>query len=192
MPLFFFFFFLEKCKFWGRFISFWALGTVDLCAIKNSLAGNTLPPVLLHLRSSVSLPPLIRRSYSQMSLCFFVLVHYILLAQGVIHHFYLSLFIFSPFSLRVSTVSLLSSPKIWHGEVPAGFLIHSSSLKSKPTEAKSGYYLGCVSSFSAFHPILSSFFIFRSRSMKFNPFKRKASCSVSRMGVSWIWKEIAA
>lgn len=115
---------------------------VRLNAIKNSFVGNTLPLVLL-------LSPSVVCSFSQWYCCVFVSVLFILLAWGVILSLCLFVQFVSPFipSLRPS-LSFLFKDLAWNRDrrAPAVFLTHSSFLKSKPTEAKSGYYLSCVSS----------------------------------------------
>lgn len=146
---------------------------------------------------SPSLSPSAARSFSQWYLCLFVSVHFILLARGVIHCLHLSLFSLSPLSLCVSVpLSLSLAPLFknlaWNRDrgAPAVSLTHSSFLKSKPTEAKSGYYLSCV------------FFLPRSPVLPFfcaqglwNPTlwkEAEGSRSVRKKGTGWIWQGIAA
>lgn len=126
---------------------------VDLCAIKNSFTDNTPTPhpqlVPLHLPSPVSLCRTLIFSMVSLFLCVSSL-HFIGMGCDSLS---LSLFvrIVSPFILRLlPSLSSLFKNLPWKRDrrAPAVSLTHSSSLKSKPTEAKSGYYLSSVSSLS--------------------------------------------
>lgn len=126
---------------------------VDLCAIKNSFTDNTPTPhpqrVPLHLPSPVSLCRTLIFSMVSLFLCVSSL-HFIGMGCDSLS---LSLFVrvVSPFILRrLPSLSSLFKNLPWKRDrrAPAVSLTHSSSLKSKPTEAKSGYYLSSVSSLS--------------------------------------------
>lgn len=140
-------------------ICIWALGASDLCAIKNVFSANTFPR-----------PPL----FSPICLCSaFTSLNAIAasLYQLTLFHWHGVCFTVSILlcSVRLSfhsvSQSLLCFSLKQKGErerergrwgeylagnrrAPADFLTHSSSVKSKPTEAKSGYYLSCISSIS--------------------------------------------
>ena len=135
---------------------------------------------------SLRLSPSVAGSFSQWYLCLFVSVHFIGMGCDSPS---LSLFVrfVSPFISCLLPSLALSLQKIWQG-IETGerllfSLTHSSFLKSKPTEAKSGYYLSCVSSPP---PLANSslffffFFFFCSRSMKFNTLKRDGGQPVSQ------------
>lgn len=64
---------------------------------------------------------------------------------------------------------------------PADFLTHSSSVKSKPTEAKSGYYLSCISSVSHSATVGQALW----NSLVWN--EAGGSRSVRKIAASWIW-----
>ena len=126
---------------------------------------------------SLRLSPSVAGSFSQWYLCLFVSVHFIGMGCDSPS---LSLFVrfVSPFISCLLPSLALSLQKIWQG-IETGerllfSLTHSSFLKSKPTEAKSGYYLSCVSSLSplANSSIFFFFFFFFSTSMKIKTFKR--------------------
>lgn len=118
------------------------LGTVDLNAIKNSFIGKTLPLTLLpspHCRMFIFLNGI------SVSLCQLPSFYW----HGVWFTVSISLcslcLSFHPVSIPLSPLSSKNLAWNWDRRAPAVFLTHSSSLKSKPTEAKSGYYLSCVS-----------------------------------------------
>lgn len=135
------------------FISVWAFATSDLCAIKNVFSGNTFPRPPLF--SPVSLcSAFISLNAISASLCQLTLFHWrgvcftvsIPLCSACLsfHFVSRSLLCFSLKHRRKKEILARNRDR----RAPADFLTHSSSLKSKPTEAKSGYYLSCISSFS--------------------------------------------
>ena len=103
----------------------------------------------------------------------------------------LSLFVrfVSPFIPCLRPSLALSLQKIWQG-IETGerllfSLTHSSFLKSKPTEAKSGYYLSCVSSLS---PLAIFFFFFFAQGLWNSTLWKETEDSRSvktRTGASW-------
>lgn len=166
------------------FISVWALGTADLSAIKNVFFGKNLPT-----RPSSS--PTAAYLFSQWYHHLFVSVHFISLAWGVLHCLCLSLFSMSLlsffFCLSPSFASLFKNlARNRDRRAPADFLTHSSFLKSKPTEAESGYYLSCVSPLSHSASFAQGLW----NSSLWNG--TEGSRSVIRTGASWIWQGIVA
>lgn len=137
-------------------ICIWALGASDLCAIKNVFSTNTFPrrPLFcpICLCSAFASLNAIAASLYQLTLfhwhgvCFTVSIP--LCSARLSFHFV------SPsllcFSLKRNGERERDGGGCLAGNrsAPADFLTHSSSVKSKPTEAKSGYYLSCISSVS--------------------------------------------
>ena len=129
---------------------------------------------------SLRLSPSVAGSFSQWYLCLFVSVHFIGMGCDSPS---LSLFVrfVSPFISCLLPSLALSLQKIWQG-IETGerllfSLTHSSFLKSKPTEAKSGYYLSFFFFFFFFAQGLWNSTLWKetegSRSVK------------TRMGASW-------
>lgn len=157
----------------------------------HSLIIPPLPTPNAFLSISLPLSPSVERSFSQWYLCFFVSVHFTLLAWGVIHCLYLSLFALSLLSFCVSFPLFPRSSKICHGsetEERLLFLWHTLPLLNQNQLRRNQVITLAVFLLSPSHP----FFHFCPRSMKFYTLKWKGSRSVRRMGASWIWKEIAA
>lgn len=134
-----------------------------------------------HSSFSISLPlsPSAVRSFSQWYLCLFVSVDFILLAWGVIHCLYLSLFSLSLLSFRVSAPLSLLSSKIWHG-IETGerllFFWHTLPFLNQNQLRRNQVITSAVLLLSPSHP----FFHFRSRSMKFYTLKRNWGQPVSQ------------
>lgn len=141
-----------------------------------------------HSSFSISLSPSLVHSFSQWCICVFVSVHLMLLAWGVIHCLYLSLFTFSLFCLLPYLTSFFNKSGIGSRQKrPLFFLTHYSFLKSKPTEAKSGYYRSCVSS-----RLLSSVLPFKLKVYAILNLweETKGSRSVRCKGAKWNWSTL--
>lgn len=168
---------------------------VDLCAIKNSFTDNTPTPhpqrVPLHLPSPVSLCRTLIFSMVSLFLCVSSL-HFIGMGCDSLS---LSLFVrvVSPFILRLlPSLSSLFKNLPWKRDrrAPAVSLTHSSSLKSKPTEAKSGYYLSSVSSLSLapILPFLPKVYEILHFEKKGQPLSQTNGCELNLKGDSCINK----
>ncbi len=137
-----------------------------------------------HSFLSVSLPlsSFVAGSFSQLYLCLFVSVHFILLAWGVIHCLRLSLFSLSLLSfwasVPLSLLSLLSS-KIWHG-IETGerllFFWHTLPFLNQNQLRQNQVITSAVFLLSPSH----TFFHFCLRSMKFYSLERNTGQPVSR------------
>lgn len=125
------------------------------------------------------LSPSVVRSFSQWYLCLFVSVHFILLAWGVIHCLYLSLFSFSLLSFRASIPLSLPSSKIWHG-IETGerllFFWHTLPFLNQNQLRQNQVITLGVFLLSPSHPL----FHFCSRSVKFYTLKRNRGQPVSQ------------
>lgn len=128
---------------------------------------------------SLALSPPVARSFSQWYLCLFVSVHLVLLAWGVIHCLYLSLFSLSLLSFCVSIPFSLLSSEIWHGietgERPL-FFWHTLPVLNQNQLRRNQVITSAVVLLSPSHP----FFHFCSRSMKFYTLKRNWGQPVSQ------------
>lgn len=125
------------------------------------------------------LSPSVVRSFSQWYLCLFVSVHFILLAWGVIHCLYLSLFSFSLLLFCASIPLSLPSSKIWHG-IETGerllFFWHTLPFLNQNQLRQNQVITLGVFLLSPSHPL----FHFCSRSVKFYTLKRNRGQPVSQ------------
>lgn len=124
-------------------------GMADLRAIKNSFTGNTLP--LIHLQLPFPFLSLQCARFLK-DICLFVSVHAIGMGCDSMPLSLFVQFVF-PFILCLHpSLASLCKNLAWNRDrrAPAVFLTHSSFLKSKSTEVKSGYYLSRV--YSLTHP----------------------------------------
>lgn len=160
----------------------------------HSLIIPPLPTPNAFLSISLPLSPSVERSFSQWYLLFLCVSSLHFIGMGC-DSLSLSLFVrvVSPFILRLlPSLSSLFKNLPWKRDrrAPAVSLTHSSSLKSKPTEAKSGYYLSSVSSLSLapILPFLPKVYEILHFEKKGQPLSQTNGCELNLKGDSCINK----